>query len=80
MDGQERTFSTLWSLHHGMNTVQTITFSSNYINAGEISDNDESTFFENSEQYYSPRSRSRQDTPETHSRGPSGTYDFIRKL
>ena len=53
-------------------------FSSNYVNTGEISDHDESTFFENSEQYYSPGSRSRQDTPETHSRGPSGTYDFSK--
>ena len=53
-------------------------FSSNYINAAEISDHDESTFFENSEQFYSPHSRSRQDTPETHSRGPSGSYDFSK--
>ena len=53
-------------------------FSSNYINAGEISDHDESTFFESSEQYFSPRSRSRQDTPETHSRAPSGTIDYSK--
>ena len=53
-------------------------FSSNYINAGEISDHDESTFFEESEQYLSPGSRSRQDTPVTHSRGPSGTYDYSK--